>query len=130
MLLHHLKDFGAEAPCGVRISDLSEHMRVTPSFVTQLVTEMESEGLVARRMDPSDRRSVLVGLTDRGTRAARNAERRLDSVFRGLAERLGQEKSILLSQALCEMTDYLSEAMERGMLDSADLLQPEEQGVD
>lgn len=130
MLLHHLKLFGSEAPGGVRISDLSEHIGVTPSFITQLVTQMECEGLVERRMDPGDRRSVLVSLTDRGIRITRNAERHFDSIFSGLVARLGQEKSVLLSQALREMTEYLSEAMDHGTFDSADLLHPEEQGVD
>jgi len=45
---------------------LSDAMRVTPRNVTGLVDALETEGLVARRPHPTDRRATLVDLTQQG----------------------------------------------------------------
>jgi DNA-binding MarR family transcriptional regulator len=57
------------------VSDLagSEHMR--PQSMAQVVSELETQGLVQRRRDPHDGRRALVELTAQG-RAAIIAERR------------------------------------------------------
>jgi DNA-binding MarR family transcriptional regulator len=49
---------------------LGEDLGLTPRNMTALVDSMEEEGLVARRAHPTDRRAVLVELTDDGLRAA------------------------------------------------------------
>jgi DNA-binding MarR family transcriptional regulator len=54
----------------VRISTLAEHLRVAARTATELVDDLESRGLAARRPDPADRRAVLVELTPAGERAA------------------------------------------------------------
>ena len=45
---------------------LSARLMVTSGNVTGLIDAMESEGLVARRPHPSDRRSTLIGMTPAG----------------------------------------------------------------
>jgi DNA-binding MarR family transcriptional regulator len=54
-----------EGPC--QMSELGTLLDVTPRNVTKLVDGLESEGLVARKPHPSDRRATLVSLTDQGT---------------------------------------------------------------
>jgi DNA-binding MarR family transcriptional regulator len=49
---------------------LGEALGLTPRNMTALVDSMEEEGLVARRAHPTDRRAVLVELTDAGLRTA------------------------------------------------------------
>lgn len=64
----------------MRLSELSEHLRIAPRSVTEVVDALESRGLAERRPDPADRRATLAGLTDRGAgvldaiRAARGTE--------------------------------------------------------
>ncbi len=64
----------------IRLSDLSEHLRIAPRSATEVVDALETRGLVARRPDPGDRRATLVELTGQGTgvldaiRAARGTE--------------------------------------------------------
>lgn len=52
---------------GLRISQLAERTSMTAQSMGELVDDLESMGYVARRMDPADRRSKPVYLTDRGT---------------------------------------------------------------
>lgn len=54
------------APQGLKMKDLSRQLMVTGGNVTGLTDELEAEGLVQRESSPTDRRSWIVGLTERG----------------------------------------------------------------
>jgi DNA-binding MarR family transcriptional regulator len=64
----------------MRLSELSEHLRIAPRSVTEVADALESRGLAERRPDPADRRATLVELTEHGScvldaiRAARGTE--------------------------------------------------------
>ena len=47
----------------MRIGDLAARFEVAPRSATSMIDSLETLGLVERRADPTDRRSVLVGLT-------------------------------------------------------------------
>ena len=48
-------------------AQLAEALDVTPRYVTTLVDALDATGLARREPHPSDRRAVLVHLTERGT---------------------------------------------------------------
>jgi len=64
----------------MRLSELSEQLRIAPRSVTEVVDTLEARGLAERRPDPADRRATLAGLTEHGAsvleaiRAARGTE--------------------------------------------------------
>jgi len=64
----------------MRLSELSDHLRIAPRSATEVVDALESRGLVVRRPDPGDRRATLVEVTEHGAevldaiRAARGTE--------------------------------------------------------
>ena len=47
----------------VRIGDIATRFEVAPRSATSMIDSLETMRLVERRADPTDRRSVLVGLT-------------------------------------------------------------------
>lgn len=53
-------------PEGITVSELAEHARVRKQTMAQAVDQLERTGYVERRPNPSDRRSRLVFLTERG----------------------------------------------------------------
>jgi MarR family transcriptional regulator, transcriptional regulator for hemolysin len=53
---------------GKRQRELADGVRIEGATMTRHLDRLESDGLVARRRDPSDRRAVLVDLTERGRR--------------------------------------------------------------
>jgi DNA-binding MarR family transcriptional regulator len=55
----------------IRLSELSEHLRIAPRSTTEVVDALEEAGLVERRPDPHDRRATLVAVTDRGAAIAK-----------------------------------------------------------
>ena len=56
-------------------SALATAERVRPQSMAQTVAELQAAGLVSRTPDPTDRRQVMIGLTDEG-RATLAADRR------------------------------------------------------
>lgn len=58
---------------GTRLTVLAARADMTHPSMNELVNELERQGYVERRPDPSDRRAKLVCLTDQGRRAARDA---------------------------------------------------------
>jgi DNA-binding MarR family transcriptional regulator len=72
----------------LRLSELSEHLRIAARSATEVIDALESRQLVARQPDPDDRRAILAELTDHGVsvldaiRAARGTE--TERVFRQL----------------------------------------------
>lgn len=81
VLMHHGR---------VRLSELSDHLRIAARSTTEVVDGLEHQGLVERQPDPHDRRATLVTLTARGRsvgtaiRAARDAE--VERFFGGLSD--------------------------------------------
>ncbi|HEX3605872.1 MAG TPA: MarR family transcriptional regulator [Candidatus Dormibacteraeota bacterium] len=56
----------AEPGSSLRMADIAARLDIVPRSATSMVDALEEGGLVSRRPDPQDRRSVLVSLTDEG----------------------------------------------------------------
>ena len=69
-----------DAIYGAAISDLQKKMEILPSALSRLLRGMEEKGLCVRSIDPKDRRSSYVSLTETGQ------ERR----EQGVVERMGE----------------------------------------
>lgn len=111
-ILFIIKKHLTESGKGVKIFQLSHIMRVTSPTVTQLINSLESSGLVERTMDPSDRRSILVTLTEQGETVLKQASDVFFARFNRLVNHLGEEKSLELAKLLVESFDFMSsEAM-------------------
>ncbi len=54
----------------MRLSELSDHLRIAPRSTTEVVDQLQHRGLLERTPDPSDRRAVLVSLTAAGDEVA------------------------------------------------------------
>lgn len=93
----------------MKVSEISKLMHVTSPTVTQMLKGLESNGLVERHIDPTDRRAVRIALTERGEEVAQRAEKIFQSSFQGLAEYLGEEQSNQLVELLSKAYRYFNE---------------------
>ena len=73
----------------MRLSELSEQLRIAPRSTTEVVDALQEHGLVRREPDPHDRRATLVRLTDRGTEVATAIRATRDAGARLLRPALG-----------------------------------------
>lgn len=54
----------------LRLSELAERLRIAPRSATEVADALQERGLVTRSADPSDRRAVLLSVTEAGQHAA------------------------------------------------------------
>lgn len=82
---------------GVRQKVLAEEMRINPSSTSELISKLESEGYVARTVDPDDKRATLIALTEVGRARAYEMEDERNEKFAKVFEPLtAKEKEQLL----------------------------------
>lgn len=63
-------------------SELARDLQLTSSASTALVDRLERQGVAERTRHPTDRRRIIVRLTDRGRRIATESEDRLAHALR------------------------------------------------
>jgi len=83
------------------VSALATAERVRPQSMSQTVGELEADGLVTRSPDPTDRRQLLVELTELGhTTIADERRHREGWLARAIAEDLSDAERATLEAAL------------------------------
>ena len=95
-VLHLLADAREPLP----LSDLAARQHCVRSNITQLMDRLEKDGLVRRRADPSDRRSVLAELTVAGEHAHAKGVRALAEAQRAIVSALKAGEATSLRNAL------------------------------
>jgi DNA-binding MarR family transcriptional regulator len=83
------------------VSALATAERVRPQSMSQTVGELEADGLVTRSPDPTDRRQLLVELTDAGHATLADERRHREGwLARAIAEDLSPAERATLEAAL------------------------------
>jgi DNA-binding MarR family transcriptional regulator len=92
------------------MSELAERMRITRSRLTHAVTRLEQAGYAQRRNHPTDRRSQLVALTERGAELlAQAAPGHVEAVRRAVFDALTPDQV----QQLAEIGEAITQALQR-----------------
>jgi DNA-binding MarR family transcriptional regulator len=99
-VLHFLADAKGPLP----LSDLAARQHCVRSNITQLMDRLEKDGLVRRRADPDDRRSVLAELTPAGAQAHAKGVRALAEAQRAIVSALKAGEAASLQSALSALT--------------------------
>jgi DNA-binding MarR family transcriptional regulator len=99
-----LERHGAMSP-----GDLAEHEKVQPPSMTRVIATLEARGLLLRTPHPTDRRQVILTVTDGGRNVVKEARRRRDAwLARQLRELTPQERAAL--RAAAPVLEKLSQA--------------------
>ncbi len=84
----------------VRPSDIARNLGVSRQAIHSTINQMVKLGIVKLEVDPSDRRNMIVALTDLGARMREDAQRSMDALTAQIAQRLGQDRFDALLAAL------------------------------
>jgi DNA-binding MarR family transcriptional regulator len=95
-------------PRGLRMSEISQRLMVSGGNVTGITDQLEREGLVARKLDPSDRRAVTVTLTESGLARFREIAAQHEQWIIGLLEGLNRDEKQTLLALLKKLKTCLS----------------------
>ena len=93
---------------GTRLTELARRLGVTKQAVGQLVTDLESLGVLERLDDPADGRAKLVRFTDKGLKAVHQGLSVMRAIEGEIERRLGADRMRALHDALADLVDELS----------------------
>ena len=93
----------------MKVSEISKLLQVTSPTITQLLKGLEANGLVERRIDPTDRRAVGITLTQKGEKVTEQAAKAFFTSLHGLIEYLGEDESNELADLLAKVSRYYNE---------------------
>lgn len=79
--------------------ELAAHEKVQPPSMTRVVAALEQQGFVERQPHVTDRRQVVVSLTERGRALLREDRRRRDAWLSRRLQELSEEERALLRAA-------------------------------
>lgn len=101
--------------CELSAGELARHVMLTCSGMTHRVDRLGKRGLVMRRPDERDRRSVMVALTERGRALAEAAaEARAHDGISVLAEALEEDERQMLERLLSRLLSVLERDADGG----------------
>ena len=87
---------------------LAEHERVAPPTITKVVSKLESDGLVTRTPDPSDRRVCRVEVSPAGAALLDEVRRRKTAWLTARISQLDAEHQRRLADALDVLDELIS----------------------
>ncbi len=93
----------------MKVSEISQQLKVTPPTITQIINILHKDGLIERSVDPEDRRAVNIKLSPAGLEAAALAKRAFTDTFLGLIDYLGEKDSEQLADLLTKVHDYFNQ---------------------
>lgn len=80
--------------------EIAEHLLVSPAAVTGLVDKLVKMSFVCRKFSPSDRRVIIIALTERGKKVISKIKNQTDKLFLKVFKKLSaQERKDFLKVA-------------------------------
>jgi DNA-binding MarR family transcriptional regulator len=95
------------------VTEISNLLQITPSGVTHMINSLEEAGYIERLPAPNDRRIVLVGLTDKGTKAAEALIADVQEQLTGLLNYLGEDDGQTFMRLMARAIDYFESQFEK-----------------
>lgn len=92
-----------------KISDLCEHMMVSPAAASQMVDRLEKQNLVERTAEPGDRRIRNVVLSDHGQNFVKQSIEARQSWVKEIPAKVSEEQLDQISSALELLTSIYQE---------------------
>jgi DNA-binding MarR family transcriptional regulator len=81
------------------LGSLARAEQVTPATMSKLVTDLEAEGLVAKRADREDKRGLRIEVTAKGRALMEEGRRRRLALLQKRLSKLSRDERVLLDQA-------------------------------
>ena len=97
---------------GIKVSELSNRLHVTPAAVTHLINDPEKTARVERVADPADRRIVLLRPTEAGRQVIAAANEQFYKFLKGLIEFLGEDDSREFIRLMSLTMTYYKDALD------------------
>jgi DNA-binding MarR family transcriptional regulator len=94
------------------VTEISNLLQITPAGVTHLINPLEQAGYIERLQAPNDRRIVLIGLTEKGTKVAESLISEVQEQLIGLVNHLGEDDSKTLIRLMSKAIEFFTTQFE------------------
>jgi len=91
----------------IRAGELASHCGTTPSAMTDIIEGLVEDGHVRRVDDPTDRRAVVLALTDHGHVELDRIDELMTAAMAKLFDRLSSEQKTRLRGAIADLNEIL-----------------------
>ncbi|EGW37246.1 MarR family transcriptional regulator [Desulfosporosinus sp. OT] len=113
ILLHLLLEHCDDISVGMKVTEISEQLQITPSAVTHTINSLEKGGFIERLAAPNDRRIVLVRATDKSKEIMKELYAERVQFIEGLVTHLGEQDSKEFIRLFSKALDYFNEIRQK-----------------
>ena len=102
--LHHI----ARSSAHIIPSEISDAMGISGARIAATLNSLEGKGYITRQIDPSDRRRILVTLTDKGREQEEAYRRKLTETIEKMLRQLGEHDAkeyIRITRKMAELAE-------------------------
>lgn len=101
-----------EGENGIPVTDLARHFGVSASYITNWADRLEKKGLIRRERQPTDRRVVLLSMTEEGRAVQKSVEHKRMQHVRELLADIDDAELQTLNRILRKILSKLEETVE------------------
>lgn len=102
-----------ESGCGVYVSTIAEHLKVTPSAISRMLKGLEEKELIERKVNKNDRRNTYVTLTEKGKKVTKRVEAEMNEFTKNVISGMGEEDSRTLIRLFNKLVDTMEAEIKR-----------------
>lgn len=102
-----------ESGCGVYVSTIAEHLKVTPSAISRMLKGLEEKELIERKVNKNDRRNTYVTLTEKGKKVTKKVEAEMNEFTKNVISGMGEEDSRTLIRLFNKLVDTMEAEIKR-----------------
>ena len=103
----------SESECGVYVSTIAEHLKVTPSAISRTLKGLEEKELIERKVNKNDRRNTYVTLTEKGKKVTKKVEAEMNEFTKNVISGMGEEDSKTLIRLFNKLVDTMETEIKR-----------------
>lgn len=92
-------------------SEIGEKMNISSARVATILNALENKGLITREIDKNDRRKILVSLTEKGAKQAKNHNQTIVNLAAKMLKFLGENDAKELIRITHRLVDFMPNIM-------------------
>ena len=112
LVMRRIEEMSTLADNSINLSEIHCNLHITKSAISQMLNSLEKKGYIQRSIDVSDRRRVLVNLTENGTMVVKETKESVNNHLGEIVSRLGDENTkqlILLLEQVSDISEELKD---------------------
>ncbi len=96
----------------LKMNELSSIVGVDTSTMTRMVDQLVDKGLVLRKPDDKDRRTVQIGLTPKGQKLHQQLAAALDNFYKDSLDQIPEKEQAIILESLVKVNEAIDKGLE------------------